>query len=138
MRYLLRLITFLIFLGCEDKITSQLYDKSEVRKNISSISLSETNTTLREIISKAAKKSNFHLVSGSPYVLEFDTRVYSHKCNNPNSSAYNRTYDGFVQLRLLKNFKKIYICQKDYHGEFSYEVVKDLLDRMKRDLEVKF
>ena len=133
MKYLLLFI--LIFSGCEDKIVSQIYDKNVVGKNITNISLSETNTTLREMISMALKNSNFHLVSGSPYVLEFDTRVYSHKCNNPNSSAYDRTYDGFVQLRLLKNFKRIYICQKDYHGEFSQEVIEELLERMKRDLD---
>jgi hypothetical protein len=134
MRYLLLLITFLIFLGCEDKITSHFYGKKEVGKNISSVSLSETNSTLREIISNAVKNSDLKLVSGSSYVLEFDARVYSHRCNNPNSSAYDRTYDGFVQLRLLKNFKKIYSCQKDYHGEFNSEVVEDLIEKMNRDL----
>jgi len=133
MRYLLLII--LIFTGCEDKVFSQLYDKQIVGENITDISLSETNSTLRKLISTALKNKKFHLVTGSPYVLEFDTRVYSHKCNNPNSSAYDRTYDGFVQLRLLKNFKRIYICQKDYHGEFSKEIIEELLEKMKRDLE---
>ena len=133
MKYLLFFI--LIFSGCEDKTFSQIYDKNEVGKKITNISLSETNSTLRKMISTAIKNRNLHLVSGSSYVLEFDTRVYSHKCNNPNSSAYDRTYDGFVQLRLLKNFKRIYICQKDYHGVFNDVVIEELLERMKRDLD---
>jgi hypothetical protein len=132
MKYLLLFI--LIFSGCEDKTFSQIYDKNEVGKKITNISLSETNQTIRAVISTALEKSDFHIVSGSPYVLEFDTRVYSHKCNNPNSSAYDRTYDGFVQLKLLKNFKRIYICQKDYHGVFNDVVIEELLERMKRDL----
>ncbi len=133
MRYLLLFI--IIFTGCQDKIYSRIYKSDEVGANIPSLSISEINQTIKSIAIVAIKNADFKVVTGSSYVLEIDGATYPKKCNNPNTSTYEATYDGYIKLTLLKNMKRVYMCQKDYHGTLNEGVMQDLLEKMKDDLE---
>ena len=134
MKYILLFV--LIFAGCQDKTYSRIYKKEEVGAKIPTLSISDINQTIKTIAIKAIKNANFKVESGTPYVLEIDGATYPKKCNNPNTSTYEATYDGYIKLTLLKNMKRIYMCQKDYHGTLTEKVVEDLLDKMKDDLNL--
>jgi len=134
MRYLLLFI--LLFTGCQDKIYSRIYKQDEVGANIPTLSISETNQTIRAIAISAIQDAHFKVATGSPYVLDIDGATYPKKCNNPNTSTYEATYDGYIKLTLLKNMKRVYMCQKDYHGILNEEVIEDLIEKMQDDLEL--
>lgn len=134
MRYLLLFI--LIFTACQDRTYTRIYQKDAVDMNISTMSLSESNQTIKTNVTLALEKSGFKVISGSPYALEIEGTRYSHKCNNPNTSTYDATYDGFIKLTLLKNMKRIYMCQKDYHGKLDEHIMIELLTKMKQDLKL--
>ncbi len=134
MKYLL--IFLLFFTACQDKTYSHIYKQSEIGANISTISLSETNQTIKAIITSALKNTHFIVAIGSPYALEIDGATYPKKCNNPNTSTYDATYDGYVKLTLLKNMKLIYMCQKDYHGTLDESAFATLLEKMQEDLKL--
>lgn len=134
MKYLL--LCILIFTGCQDKTYSRIYKKEEIGAKISTLSISDINQTTKSIAISALKNSNFKVATGSPYVLEIDGATYPKKCNNPNTSTYEATYDGYIKLTLLKNMKRVYMCQKDYHGTLNEEVIEALVEKMKDDLEL--
>jgi len=134
MRYLLLFLLF--FTACQDKTYSRIYKSEEVGANIPALSISETNQTIKSIAVSALKNSGFKVVTGSPYALEIDGATYPHKCNNPNTSTYDATYNGYIKITLLKNMQRIYMCQKDYHGTFNEEVIETLVEKMKDDLKL--
>ncbi len=134
MRYILLFVLF--FTACQDKTYSRIYKQSEVGTTILALSISETNQTIKAIVLKALKHTDFKVVSGSPYALEIDGATYPKKCNNPTTSTYDATYDGYIKLTLLKNMKRIYICQKDYHGRLDEGAISALLEKMQEDLKI--
>ncbi len=135
MRYFVPLI-LLILLGCEDKTFSRIYKKTIVGKPLTTVSLSETNQTLRSMLIKALQKEHIKVISGANYLLELDGATYPKKCNNPNTSTYDATYNGYFKLTLRKNMHPLYMCQKDYHGTLNHEVIEALLARLKKDLKL--
>jgi hypothetical protein len=128
------LLITLLLLGCEDKTFTRIYQKEQVGKTIPAISISENNQTLKSMAEKVIKEY-FTLQVGAPYVLEIEGSSYPKKCNNPNTTAYDATYDGFIKLILLKNMKRLYMCQKDYHGELNPNIIHNLIKQMRRDLK---
>jgi len=129
------LILILLF-GCEDKTYKQIYDKSKIYSKIKDISLSNIDKNLREMALISLKGKGFVIKTNSPYSIYIESRKYSHHCNNPNTIAYDATYDGFVKLTLSYKMKKIYSIQKDYHGKLDEDVIADLLEQMKKDLKL--
>jgi len=134
MKYLLLFI--LIFTACEDKIYSRIYKKDEIGSSIPILSISEINQTIKSIAISAIKSANFKVATGTPYVLEIEGATYPKKCNNPNTSSYEATYDGYIKLTLLKNMKRVYTCQQDYHGSLTQKIVTNLIEKMKEDLKL--
>ncbi len=134
-KFLFLMVIF--FSGCEDKTYTKIYQKSEVGAKIDTLSIASSDKELRSIIKKALKESNFKLSTNSPYSIDLEYRKYSHHCNNPQTAAYDATYDGFVKLYLYKGLKEIYSVQKDFHGEFDEDVVESLLDKMREDLKIE-
>jgi len=126
------LIPFLL-LGCEDKTFTRIYQKEQVGKAIPALSVSENNQTIKTMAEKVIQEY-FTLQVGAAYVLEIEGSSYPKKCNNPNATAYDATYDGYMRLTLLKNMKRLYMCQKDYHGDVTPDIIHDLLQQMKKDL----
>ena len=126
----------LIFTACQDKTYSRIYISDEIGASLSTLSVSETNQTIKSIVISALKNTDYKVATGSPYVLEIDGATYPKKCNNPNTSTYEATYNGYIKLTLLKNMKRVYMCQKDYHGTLNEEIIEDLLEKMQNDLEL--
>jgi hypothetical protein len=131
------LIIALFFIGCEDKTYTKIYQKSLVGSHIKEISLASSDKEIRTPAIEAIKESGFKLKSSAPYSIDIEYRKYSHKCNNPQTAAYDATYDGFVKLHLYKGLKEVYSVQKDFHGEFDADVIESLLDKMREDLDLK-
>jgi len=130
-------VLILIFLlGCEDKTYKQIYDKSKIGSKINNISLSNIDKNLRKMALRSLKDEGFGIKTQSPYSIYIESRRYSHHCNNPNTIAYDATYDGFVKLTLFYKMKKIYSIQRDYHGKLDEGIITDLLEQMKRDLKI--
>jgi hypothetical protein len=124
----------LLFLACEDKTFTRIYQKEQIGKTIPSISISENNQTIKTMAEKILKNEHFTLQAGAAYVLELEGSTYPKKCNNPNATTYDATYDGYIKLTLLKNMKRLYMCQKDYHGDLNPSIISDLITQMKKDL----
>lgn len=130
-------ILILIFLfGCEDKTYKQIYDKSKIDSKITYISLSNIDKNLRKMALRSIKDEGFGIKTQSPYSIYIESRRYSHHCNNPNTIAYDATYDGFVKLTLSYKMKKVYSIQRDYHGKLDEDIISSLLEEMKRDLKL--
>jgi hypothetical protein len=85
---------------------------------------------------EAFKKSGFHIQSGALYVVEIEGAHYPKKCNNPQATAYDATYDGYAKLTLLKGLKRLYVCQKDFHGALDSAIIEALIQKMKQDLKL--
>jgi hypothetical protein len=126
----------IILLGCEDKTFTHVYDKQVVGKKISSIAVSESNISIKNMAIKALKSQGFDVKVGSIYVIEIEGSRYPKKCNNPNTSTYDATYDGFIKLTLLKQMKPLYMCQQDYHGRLNTNIIADLVEKMKEELKL--
>ena len=131
------LIIALFFIGCEDKTYTRIFQKNEIGSHISSLSIATTEKEIRTPTIKAIKESGFKLKSSSPYSIDIEYRKYSHHCNNPQTAAYDATYDGFVKLHLYHGLKEVYSVQKDFHGEFDEDVISSLLEKMRDDLRLK-
>jgi len=134
MRYLLLLM--LIFGGCEDKSYTKIYNTKMIGLSTPTLSLSETNQSIKNMLAAVLVKEGFHIDSASLYTIEVDADTYHHKCNNPNTATYDATYDGFVKLTLLKGMKRLYMCQKDYHGELNSKVFATLFSHMKKEFKL--
>ncbi len=135
-KILLLLTVTLLFTACQDKTYSRIYKKDALDGGIPTLTLSESNQTIKTMLTSALKKRGFRVASGSPYALEIEGTRYSHKCNNPNTATYDATYDGFIKLTLSKHMKRIYMCQKDYHGALDETIMIELLERMQSDLRL--
>ncbi len=131
------LLIAIIFLGCEDKTVTHLYQKKIVGSHIKTLSLANTEPQLITLIKPAIKKAGFTLKDGSPYTIMIESRKYSHHCNNPLTPAYDATYDGFIKLHLSQGLKELYSIQEDFHGELDTDKIASLLQKMKNDLQLK-
>ena len=69
------------------------------------------------------------------YSIKVDYMEYKKACNNPMTSAYDASYDGFIRLTLLKETSRVYMCQKDFRGVLSVSILEDMLTLMRDDLE---
>ena len=134
MRYVLLFI--LLLSGCEDKSFTKIYNTKMIGLSTPTLSLSETNQTIKTMLSDILIQEGFRIDSSSLYTIEVDSNTYSHKCNNPNTSTYDATYDGFVKLTLLKGMKPLYMCQKDYHGKLDREIFKQLFSHIKKEFKL--
>ena len=130
------LLFILIFAGCEDKSYTKIYKRDMIGVTTPTLSLNETNQSIKSLLTNVLEKEGFHVESGSLYTIEVDADSYHHKCNNPNTSTYDATYDGFVKLTLLKGMQRLYMCQKDYHGELDTQVFETLFSHMQKEFKL--
>jgi len=125
-----------LFSGCTDRTYSRIYQKELIGKKVSAISLSCEDKKIKDIVVKAFKNSQFKLDKNSLYEIKVDYLKYCKSCNNPMTNAYDATYDGYFKLTLLKNRQKVYMCQKDFHGDFDEGEVEKLIDLMVQEMEI--
>jgi hypothetical protein len=126
----------ILFFGCEDKTFSRIYDKKAIGEKITYIAVSESNLTIKNMAIEALLNEGFSVKVGSAYVLEVEGSHYPKKCNNPNTSTYDATYDGYIKLTLLKNMKPLYMCQQDYHGVVNTNIIEHLIKKMQEELKL--
>lgn len=127
----------LLFTGCEEKHFSRIYDRSIQGKHIEALRLSAADPALRSMAQKLLKHEHIMLRDDAPYTLQIDASRYAHHCNNPQTCAYDATYDGFAKLTLMHNMQPIYMIQRDYHGTLRFEILEDLFDQMADEMELK-
>jgi len=128
-------IVLMIFTACNnDKTVTKFYQKIEIKK-IDSIDLISIYPDIKDKILQALENKNLKLKADSIYSIKVDYLNYEKVCNNPMTSAYDATFDGFIRLTLLKNDKRIYMCQKEFRGELVASDVEKLLSLMRSDLE---
>jgi len=129
------LFVLLLFTACNnDKTVTQTYQKIEIPK-IESIQLLSTYPEIREKVNTALKRENLKINKDSIYSIKVDYMDYKKICNNPMTSAYDATFDGFIRLTFKKDSKRIYMCQKEFRGELSVSGLEKLLTLMRDDLE---
>jgi len=130
------LFAILFFLSAcgDDKTVTQTYKKVDIAK-VDSIKLLSIYPDIQEKIEQAIANENLTIKQDSPYAIKLDYMNYKKICNNPMTSAYDATFDGFIRLTFLKDDKRIYMCQKEFRGELSVSGLEKLLTLMRDDLE---
>ncbi len=135
-KYLLSSLTILLFLtSCEDKTFTRVYGVVETPLVINSVNLSSIYPDVKSMVEISLKREDLPIKKDASYTIKVDFMNYKKACNNPMTSAYDATYSGFIRLTLLKDSKRIYMCQKEFRGELSIGVIDDLLALMRDDLE---
>jgi len=129
------LFVSIFFIACQDRTYTQRYNGKIKHINLSSIKLECPYLDIQGVVKEAFKNQKVTINKDSLYRIKVDYLNYTKQCNNPMTSSYDATYDGFIRLTLFKDRKKIYMCQKDYHGDLDVNVVEELLDLMKDELE---
>jgi hypothetical protein len=137
MRGWLLFVLLLLLTGCEEKHISRIYDRAVVGKELKVLRLSTADPTLMQMGKKLLKSVHVALRNDAAYTLQIEASRYAHHCNNPQTCAYDATYDGFAKLTLMQNMHPLYMIQRDYHGALNIDILKDLFDRMRDDLELK-
>jgi len=128
-------LTILLFSGCDDKVVTQFYIKQDKGIELKTINLISRYPDIKNQIVTALKDENIKIESNSSYSIKVDYTDYKKVCNNPMTSAYDRTFSGFIRLTLLKNGDRIYMCQKEFRGELSADDFKRLFSLMKDDID---
>ncbi len=134
-KFILSLALILLLSACDDKTFSKIYPNTPESVDVKTVTLLCIYPDVSKIVQEALKESNFNLQTTSEYSIKVDYMNYKKACNNPMTSAYDATYDGFIRLTLLKENRRIYYCQKDYRGELSVSTIENLLTLMRDDLE---
>ncbi len=135
MKFLLFVFIFLIS-GCEDKTLTKIYDPDIAGEKISTLKVFALNQKLKDSMTEVLKTKGISVNDKSEYILQVDERAYEYHCNNPSTPAYEATYDGYAQIKLMKNSKPIFMAQKDYHGKFNSSILSNLVDTMIKKLKI--
>jgi hypothetical protein len=131
------LFVTLLLTGCEQKHFSHVYDKKEIGATIHAISITNQDTNNSKLYQTTLKKQGFKLKNKSHYSLQTQSRLYPKKCNNPLATAEQKNYIGFVQLTLLKDDKKLYMCQSDFKKVTDIEdIIKGLVQIMIKEMKI--
>ncbi len=121
-----------LFLGCEKKIYTKIYDQEEVKKPISCLHISSDNLLIEDVvkntpfIKKLSKKE-------CPVNLKI-TSHYVTSCSSARAKALGSDFDGFVRFEIIKNGKLIYRNQRDFKDCFTEDTAQTLIKRLKKDL----
>lgn len=127
-----------LFLGaCEDKSYSKIYTPSAKGLKISALRISVNDPGFYKFVTSTLLQKEISVTRNAYYTLEVESKAYAKHCNNPMTSAYDATYDGYVRLRFLENMKLLYMCQKDYHDDLTPEILESLIDKMVDDLDIE-
>jgi len=129
-------ILFILILSCEKPFYSKIYDESYVGK-IKCLSIESSDTLLKHQILKYLDKNllnqncKFSLVVYSKYLTQ---------CNNPQVKAFGADFDGYIRLTVVdkeKNFE-IYRIQTDFKGYPEEIIIKKMILKLEKDLEVRW
>jgi hypothetical protein len=130
---MLILCTLILLSGCQQKqkIFSHTYQKGISYDDILSIKLINSN----QIIQQAFENSNFKLSDKSKFTIKVQYSKYQKICNNPLATAEDKSYIGFIKFTLLKNSKKVYMCQIDFKKDIDINMVNRFIDFMISELK---
>jgi len=124
----------IVFTACDDKMVTKEYIKNLKHLKIDSISLESPYKNIQKKIILALKNENLKINENSIYIIKVDYTDYKKICNNPMTSAYDATFDGFIRLTLFKKGTRIYMCQKEFRGKLDVDDFEKLLSQMKNEL----
>ena len=126
-----------ILSGCEHKHVSRMYDRTVQGARIDALRLSAADPALKEMVRTLLKKKHLSVRDDARYTLQVDASRYARHCNNPQTCAYDATYDGFAKLTLMRNMHPIYMVQCDYHGRLNSAILEALFDQMVKQMKLK-
>lgn len=136
MKNIFLFVMLLLFVGCDGKVYTNIYDKSSVGVQIKSVKIIANDTFSKESVSKIMQKRHF-LIGDSHYILRAEHRDYKKACTNPLSkTSSDYSFDGLVLIELFKKDFKIYSAYMDYKGEAKEALFEKLIDTMIEDLEI--
>ena len=136
-KFFLFLCILWLISGCEEKHFTHIYDESVRGSIVKEVRLSVTDLRLRNGLVQLLRIHGVEVTDKASYTLEVEAAKYPHHCNNPLTSSFDATYDGFIKIRLLRGMYPFYITQQDYHGDLHKDYVMKLVDRMYDDLDLK-
>ncbi|MGE4396462.1 MAG: hypothetical protein AB7D34_03265 [Sulfurimonas sp.] len=137
MKNTILVLLLFLFVGCDGKIYKNIYDKSMVGANISSIDIVANDERSLAITKKIMEKKGF-VVGKSDYMLRVEYRDYTLSCTNPLSkTSSDYTYEGLLVLELFYNGSKVYSIFRDIKKDVGEKHYTTLIDIMLEDLETK-
>lgn len=120
-------LTMFFLNGCQEKKDIFSQTLTEIKyKDIKSIKLINTN----KIIQKAFEKSSFKLNNKSKFTIEVQYLKFAKACNNPNATAEQKSYIGYMRFTLFEDEKKAYMCQVDFKKDIDVVFVKEIIEFM--------
>lgn len=137
MKNIFLFILLFLFLGCDGKVYTNVYEKSQIRTKITSVEIIASDAFSKDSVYVIMQKRGF-MIDKSEYKLRVEHRDYKKACTNPlskTSSDYN--FDGLVAIELFKKDLKIYSAYMDYKGEPKEALFVKLIDAMIEDLEIQ-
>lgn len=135
MKVLLMLIGVLFLSGCEN-FYSKFYKKDIKNENINCLNVNGKNPVLKNRLVNLFKEENIKIEEDCPYSIDVTSRFLS-QCSNPVAHSIGADFDGFLRFDLKKNGKTVYRVQMDWKGELNDERIKDLIKKMKEDLNME-
>lgn len=137
-KFFLFVLTVLVFLGgCQKKqILSRVYDESEIGAKIVSVSVLAYDQNVSNNVATSLKKEKMPVKKDSVYTIECNFSYYGKKCNNPLMKSYETDFDGFIRFSLLKENRRIYMCQKDFKGEAKQYMFDELMEELFDDMDI--
>jgi len=91
------------------------------------------NSKVSNMIKKTLMEEGINIKQHCPFTLKATYKLLS-QCNNPTGKSIGADFDGFLRFDLYENENLVYRCQIDWKGEFGKDKIKDLIKRMKEDL----
>lgn len=126
MRRIVALFSLLLLAACTPPIYSQFC--GDEREGITSFQSADDAT-------RALLETSFapYLNDTSPYVLQIQV-VHALTCNNPQSVALGKDFDGYVRIALFKQGSCYWRAQQDFKAQGSQRALERLLQRFRSEL----
>ncbi|WP_457639335.1 hypothetical protein [Persephonella sp.] len=131
---ILVLLFFSVFVltGCEN-FYAKYYDESIKNRQIECLKVEEKNPLLKARIVRVFKEENIPIRDNCPYTVEVVSKFLS-QCNNPQAKSIGADFDGFLRFDLKEKGRLVYRCQMDWKGEFTDSRIRNMVKKMKKDL----
>lgn len=131
-KLILGLFLALIFLGCENKIYTKIYDKKLAKEKIECLKLTSDNLIIEDVVKNHPFIKKL-LKNSCPYSLKI-TSNYITSCSSAKAKALGSDFDGFVRFDIYKDGIHIYRNQRDFKGKFTNKIADSLINKMREDL----
>jgi len=136
MKNIFLILIVLFFSACEDNsLFIKFFDKNHtpIKTGVLSFEtdnyylLDKVERSFRKFGYKAVKKSRYHIVLTSHYVIS---------CKNPVVHALGADFNGYIRLSMEDRNKEIYRIQKDFKTKVTNTMIDEIVKRMIKDMKM--